>query len=127
MRTRLTIMALMCGILWANSVFAHHSNVGFEVTKVLTITGTVKDLRWANPHIWVDILVDDGKGGKAEWSLEGRPPGILIRSGWTRNALKAGDTVTIDYSPAKDGSKTGLIARVTRGDGTVLENAPPQN
>jgi len=103
----------------------HHSNVAFEVNKVITITGVVKEFRWANPHTWVALTVDDGKGGKVEWSIEGRAPGVLLRSGWTKNSLKPGETVTIDMSPAKDGSKTGLIARVTKADGTILANAPP--
>jgi hypothetical protein len=70
-------------------------------------------------------MVSDGKGGNAEWGLEGRAPGVLLRAGWTRKSLVSGETVTVDYSPARDGSKTGLIARVTKADGTILPNAPP--
>ena len=103
----------------------HHSNVAFEVTKVVTISGTVKDFAWRNPHTWVVLTVDDGKGGKTDWAIEGRAPGVLMRAGWTRSSLKPGDTITIDMSPARDGSKTGLIARVTKADGTILPNAPP--
>jgi hypothetical protein len=105
--------------------WAHHSNVAFEVTNVQTVTGVVKEFRWANPHTWLAIVVDDGKGGKIEWAMEGRAPGVLMRAGWSRSSLKPGDKITVDYSPAKDGSKTGLIARVTKDDGTILPNAPP--
>jgi len=103
----------------------HHSNVGFEVTKVITITGVVKEFRWANPHTWVTLTVDDGKGKKVDWSVEGRAPSVLLRAGWTKYSLKPGDTITVDMSPAKDGTNTGLIARVTKADGTILPNAPP--
>jgi hypothetical protein len=113
-------------VVTASLAFAHHSNVAFEVNTVITVTGVVKEFRWANPHTWVALTADDGKGGKVEWSIEGRAPGVLLRSGWTRTSIKPGDTVTIDFSPAKDGSKTGLIARVTKADGTILANAPPQ-
>jgi hypothetical protein len=52
----------------------------------------------------------------------------LLRAGWSKNSIKLGETVTIDFSPAKDGSKTGLVARVTKADGTILANAgPPQD
>jgi len=105
--------------------FAHHSNVAFIVTKVVTVTGVVKDFEWRNPHTWLTLTVDDGKGAKVDWALEGRAPGVLLRAGWTRGSLKPGETVTVDMSPAKDGSKTGLIARVTKSDGTILANAPP--
>jgi len=104
---------------------AHHSNVAFEVTKVITISGVVKAFQWRNPHTWVVLEVDDGKGGKAEWAVEGRAPGVLLRAGWTKNSLQPGEMITVDFSPAKDGSKTGLVARVTKADGTILGNAGP--
>lgn len=104
---------------------AHHSNSAFYVTKVITIKGVVKEFKWANPHVWVIVVVDDGKGGQVEWKVEGRPPGILLRAGWTPKSLQPGETVTIDLSPAKDDSASGLIARVTKADGTILANAPP--
>jgi hypothetical protein len=105
----------------------HHSNVAYEVTKVITITGVVKDFEWVNPHTWLHVIVDDGKGGKVEWACEGRAPGILGRAGWTRNSLKAGERVTVDMSPAKDGSPVSIIARVTKADGTILSNQPDFN
>lgn len=105
---------------------AHHSNSHFEVLKVDVVTGVITDWQWANPHTWLHLIVDDGKGGKIEWAMEGRAPGVLSRSGWTPKILKPGDTVTVYYSPAKDGTKVGMIARVTLADGTVLANAPPR-
>jgi hypothetical protein len=126
MRARVATLAVLgSAVLGVIPAFAHHSNVAFIVTKVITVTGVVKEFDWRNPHTWLTVTVDDGKGGKADWALEGRAPGVLLRAGWTRNSLKPGDTVTVDMSPAKDGSKTGLIARVTKADGTILPNAPP--
>ncbi len=104
---------------------AHHSNSAFYVTKVITIKGVVKEFKWSNPHVWVILTVDDGKGNKVDWKVEGRPPGILGRAGWTPKSLQPGEVVTIDLSPAKDDSASGLIARVTKADGTILANAPP--
>jgi Family of unknown function (DUF6152) len=105
--------------------FSHHSNVAFEVTKVITVSGVVKEFQWRNPHTWLTLTVNEPKGGKTDWALEGRAPGVLLRAGWTKNSLQPGETITVDMSPAKDGSKTGLIARVTKADGTILPNAPP--
>jgi translation initiation factor IF-1 len=111
-------------LLQPASVLSHHSNSAYEVQKVITITGVVKEFVWSNPHTWLYVIVDDGHGGKVEWACEGRAPGILGRAGWTRNSLKPGDTVTVDMSPAKNGSKTSIIARVTKADGTILSNQP---
>jgi hypothetical protein len=127
MKIRLIALSAVLGLalFHPTSAFSHHSNVAFEVNKIITVTGVVKEFRWVNPHTFIYLTADDGKGGKVEWVCEGRAPGILLRSGWTRSSVKAGETVTIDMSPAKDGTKTGLVARVTKADGTILANAPP--
>lgn len=123
-RTIVTLAVLAVAVLQPLPALSHHSNVAYEVTKVITVTGAVREFEWVNPHTWVHLVVDDGKGGKVEWAAEGRAPGILLRAGWTRSSLKPGETVTIDLSPAKDGSRTGIIARVTKADGTILSNQP---
>jgi hypothetical protein len=122
--TRIIAVGLLAGMLYPANALSHHSNVAYEVTKVITITGVVKSFEWVNPHTWLHVVVDDGKGGKVEWECEGRAPGVLGRAGWSRNILKPGETVTVDMSPAKDGSKTSIIARVTKADGTILSNQP---
>jgi hypothetical protein len=127
MKLRIVVCAatVVAAVQFGSSVSAHHSNVAFAVETVLTATGTVKEWQWSNPHTWLIVDVDDGKGGKVEWAMEGRAPGVLLRAGWSRSVLKAGDKVTIHYSPSKDGSKVGMIARVTMADGKILPNAPP--
>ena len=117
-------VAMSAALLWTPMALAHHSNSAFYVTKIITIQGVVKEFRWSNPHVWVILTVDDGKGNKVDWKAEGRPPGILARAGWTPKSLQPGETVTIDLSPAKDDTASGLIARVTKADGTILANAP---
>jgi hypothetical protein len=107
--------------------FSHHSNVAFAVETVLLAKGVVKEFRWSNPHTWIYITVDDGKGNKVDWAMEGRAPGVLLRAGWTPKVVKPGDEVQVYYSPSKDGSKVGMIARVTLADGRVLPNAPPND
>jgi len=117
-------VALLVVVLAPTAALPHHSNVAYEVTKVITITGVVKSFEWVNPHTWLHVVVDDGKGGTVEWACEGRAPGVLNRAGWSRSILKAGEKVTVDMSPAKDGSKVSIIARVTKADGTILSNQP---
>ena len=123
-RIRPIVAAVVVSAFWSAPALSHHSNVAYEVTKVITITGVVKSFEWVNPHTWLHVVVDDGKGGKVEWECEGRAPGVLSRAGWSRSILKPGETVTVDMSPAKDGSKTSIIARVTKADGTILSNQP---
>ena len=123
MRAVVTSVVLAGVLLWARPAQSHHSNVAYEVTRVVTITGVVKEFRWVNPHTWLHLMVDE-KGTQVEWQVEGRAPGVLLRAGWTKTSLKPGEKVTVDMSPAKDGSKVGIIARITKEDGTILSNQP---
>ena len=119
------VCALVFAVLvTAAAVGAHHSNAAFDGDKVVVLKGTVTEWKWSNPHVWILLLVEDDKGCKADWAIEGRTPGQLLRAGWSRSTLKPGDIITVDFSPAKDGTRTGLLTRVRLADGTVLGQAP---
>lgn len=90
----------------APALVAHHSAAMFDDTKVVEITGTVKELQWANPHIWLQVIVED-KGAKTEWSVEGGSPNSLSRQGWRSTTFKPGDLVTVRINPMKDGTPAG--------------------
>jgi Family of unknown function (DUF6152) len=125
---QIRILALLIAVLLcAVPAIGHHSNSAYQVEKVMTITGIVKEWKWSNPHTWLYLIVDDEKAGKVEWAVEGRAPGVLGRIGWDRYVLKPGEKVTVHMSPAKDGSRVGIIARVTKEDGTILGNSGPGN
>jgi hypothetical protein len=95
---------------------AHHSTTMFDHSKVLTLKGTVVELRWTNPHVslLVNGTINDGDE-PAEWVMEMTSPGNLVRAGgWTRTALKPGDRVTIEFSPLRDTSRRGgALKKVT--------------
>jgi hypothetical protein len=117
---------VIAALLVATSALAHHSNSAFDGDKVMVLTGTVMEWKWTNPHVWIILSVDEGNGGTVQWAIEGRTPGQLVRAGWSKTILKPGDTITVDFSPAKDGTRTGLLTRVRRPDGTVVgQQAPP--
>ena len=103
---------------------AHHSNSAYQVDKIIMLEGTVKEWKWMNPHTWLILEVAGADGKKQEWAVEGRPPGILGRAGWSNDILQPGERVTVHASPAKNGDPEGIIARVTKADGTVLGNQP---
>jgi hypothetical protein len=84
---------------------AHHSFAAeFDVKKPIKLTGVVTKLEWQNPHIWFYIDVKDETGKVTNWGLEMGGPNGLLRAGWTRNSMKAGDTVTVEATLARDGS-----------------------
>jgi hypothetical protein len=120
-RTALVAAAMLASIA---AVHAHHSNSAYQVDQIITLEGTVTEWQWVNPHTWLMMTVEDENGQSTEWAVEGRAPGILGRAGWSRDVLQPGETVTVHASPAKDGSTVGIIARVTKSDGTILGNRP---
>jgi hypothetical protein len=85
-----------------------------------SVTGTVKQVDWTNPHIWIWIDVTNDKGGADTYGFEGMSPNFLARRGWTRTTLKAGDTVTVSYRPMKDGSKGGMFISGKMTTGKIL-------
>jgi len=98
----------------ASPAAAHHSFAMYEPTKTLTFKGTVKSFQWTNPHVILWVLVQPETGGAPqEWSLETTSPGVLTRNGWTRQSLKAGDRVSVTFSPLRDGSHGGGLNSVT--------------
>jgi hypothetical protein len=95
---------------------AHHSTTMFDHSKTLTITGTVVELRWTNPHVSLSVMgIQHEVEEPALWLLEMTSPGNLVRAGgWTRSALKPGDKVVVEMSPLRDSEKKGgALKKVT--------------
>jgi hypothetical protein len=112
---RASIGVVLAAVVGAVSpAAAHHSFAMYEPTKTMTLKGTVKSFQWTNPHVIVWVLVQpEGGGAPQEWSLETTSPGVLTRNGWTRQSLKAGDRVSVTFSPLRDGSRGGGLNSVT--------------
>ena len=105
---------LLAGTAVSRPAFAHHSFAVYDRSKVLTLKGNVKTFQWTNPHCVVWVLVQpDGAGDPQEWSFETTSPGVLTRGGWTRSSVKAGDRVSIEFFPLRDGSHGGGLKSVT--------------
>src|SRR5687768_17716938 len=116
MRAKLALMiaglALLAGAATAR---AHHSFAAeFDANKPFKMTGTVTKVEWMNPHTFFYIDVVDEKTKKvANWGMEMGSPNILMRNGWRRDTMKAGDVVSVEGSLAKDGTNTGNASTVT--------------
>ncbi len=93
---------------------AHHSFAMYDTTKVVIITGTVKEFQWTNPHalLWVVGSGDGGPG--ALWTIElPTSPGNLARMGWTKHSLATGDALAVEVNPLRDGSRGGSFKKAT--------------
>lgn len=106
--------------LWAA---AHHAGVAYDHENQVTVSGVVKQFKWANPHTWIIVTVPDGNGGTDDWELEGTTVNTLVRAGWTIKTLQPGMKVKILISPRKDGSIGGEWNKVISIDGAPFK--PP--
>jgi hypothetical protein len=115
----------IAAVLTASSALAHHSFAMFDQSKSVTLHGTVKDFRWNNPHVFIQLLVKTEGGSEEEWSIEMTSPEHLVRVGWKPGTLKPGDDVTLVIHPMRDGSKGGQYLSGTGPDGPLIGTPRP--
>jgi hypothetical protein len=120
-----SVVSLFALLAVASSAWAHHSFAMFDLDKEVTLEGAVKDVQWANPHVWLEVDVADGNGGTTKWSFEMGTTGMLTRAGWKSSTLKAGDRIKVVCNPLRSGDPSGRLVTVTLRDGRVLGPGGP--
>lgn len=113
-------------LLGAGAAYAHHSFAAiYDLTKTITVTGTVTGVEWLNPHAHFFVDVENEQGGLDNWDFELASPNGLLRLGWKRDSLKVGDVVTVDGIPARNGSRSANTRSVTTADERKLFTGDP--
>jgi hypothetical protein len=107
-------------LLTARSALAHHSFAMFDQSQTVTLRGAVKDFRWTNPHVFIELSVKSENGAEEQWSIEMTSPEHLSRAGWRPSTLKPGDEVTLNIHPMRDGVKGGQYLSGTGPKGPLL-------
>lgn len=103
-------------------VAAHHSTAIFDLSSDIRLQGVVTKLRWANPHVYIQIESRNSAGESESWNIEAQTPAGMSREGWTDRSLMPGDKVIIAANPARDPARNIALGHtVIREDGTVLE------
>ncbi len=109
------VVALAIGAS-GSAALAHHSFAMFDNARKIDVKGTVKEVQWTNPHVWLEMVVNEN-GQQKTYDFEGGAVAVLKRFGWTKDTVKAGDTITLTAHPFKDGKAGGSIDFVTLADG----------
>lgn len=122
LHTRIVRLLIVGGLgLSAQTALAHHSAAMFDHDKVKELTGTIKEFQWKNPHVWIQVDVQNA-GVKEEWSIEGGGPNSLSRNGWRPTTFKPGDAVVVRINPMRDGSLGGSFIGAKLPDGKSIGN-----
>ncbi|HEY1242122.1 MAG TPA: DUF6152 family protein [Bryobacteraceae bacterium] len=129
MRHQVCAIRIVTLAVWAGvCAWGHHSpSAEFDMTKRITLTGTLTQVDWINPHIKVAMEVKSEAGKVENWGFESNPPAWFRRVGVSRADLaKAiGQTVKVEGVRAKDGSFYGYLQKIMLPDGTSLELVSP--
>jgi hypothetical protein len=120
MKLKAVILTSVAVSLFALPALAHHSFAMFDQNKLNTMTGTVKQFEWQNPHAWLQIEIADANGKAAIWSFEGGSPAQLATLGWKPESFHVGDKVEVGFRPLKDGSRGGQLMSVKFASGQRL-------
>ena len=126
MMLRSTLFAVL--LLVGAAASAHHSApVFYKVNERMTVSGTVTEFRFSNPHaiLRLEVVGDDGE--RHVWTAETTSPSILRRRGWSQTSFKPGDKVKLEGMPSVDGSYLMRITRAFREDGTEIGVPPGTN
>ena len=106
---------LLAATAAAPNASAHHSPVMFDQSRQVTLSGTVRQFQWTNPHCYIQLMVDG-----TEWNMEMGAPGYLYNRGWRPSTLRAGDRIRVTASPLRSGANGGLVLDVVSLDGKTI-------
>ena len=109
-------LLIACG-----QVSAHHGSSNYDLSKSVSVTGTVTQFEFINPHSAIHLEAKVYKGNAEQWLIEADSPNNLARDGSTRDSIKPGDPVTIVGNRLKDGSKVMRLQKIIFSDGRELK------
>ena len=122
---RMAVRISLVGVILlaaAAPMTAHHSvSAEFDTAKPITLTGTIKQIEWTNPHIYTHVETKDADGKLVVYRVEGAAPNGLFRQGWRKDSLKQGEVVTVSGIRAKSPTSMNIgQATITTADGRKI-------
>ena len=128
MNLKLAGCAVIAAAFSAFGAQAHHSFAMFDQEKTISVSGTVKEFEWTNPHAWIHLTaVDQTTGRPVDWSFEMGSVSQIAAQGWKSDTIKPGDKITVTGHPLRVGSRGGQYRSVTLADGSTINQRPDAN
>ena len=121
MRFKSIALAAAAAAVLSIPASAHHSHANYNTNEFTTLSGTITEVVWTNPHVWLYMEVADAQGRPQMWALEGGSVTALMRGGWQRDSMKPGDKMSVRCHRLRDGSEGCLLGFVTNINGTAMD------
>ena len=122
--------ASLVGAAWlvaAAPAVSHHAFAAeFDINRPVKLSGAITRIEWTNPHAWLFVDAKDANGATQNWAIELVGINDLLRLGWGRNRVKAGDVVSVDGFGARNGTNTANAASVSLANGELLWASTPK-
>ncbi len=130
MKGSMKIQMLVAGVLLAAvplaiplaiPVSAHHGGTSlYDISKQVTVSATVTDFVWTNPHVEIEMDAKDDAGKVSHWLLEASSPPVMVSHGWNKKSLQTGDVIKVTYNPSKSGLNVGRLIKAIKADGEEI-------
>ena len=121
---RRVVFALLSTVAVTAPAAGHHSAARFDLTQSVTVDGVVSRYEWANPHVYIYVAETNAAGETVEWEIEGQPPAMMRRIGWSRETLAVGDAVRLTGAPSRTASSKQLLLSSLHQAETALFEGP---
>ena len=119
----ISLVVLLAFLSAAPCLLAHHGVPAFDMSKVVTIKGTVVDYQLINPHMLMRVKVIGDDGNSVEWIVEGVSALMLMRVGFRRDTFKPGDAITVVGHANKDGKPSMVLVKFVLPDGREMQTS----
>lgn len=106
-------------------VLAHHGAAAYDTSKLTTLTGTITEFQFIQPHPLIFLDVKDANGNVAKWFVEMTAPNHLVHYGWSGRKLHPGQVIKVQGNAAKNGNKVLNLRHIFDADGKEIPLGPP--
>jgi hypothetical protein len=123
-----SLSAIVTLLAWPHLASAHHgSNISYQLDKTITVTGTVTEWDFSNPHPQIYFDIKNETGEIAHWAAELLPSPLMLKNmkaGWSRNSMKPGDQIELTCNPSKVAGAKACLAKGLKVNGKVWPLGP---
>jgi hypothetical protein len=126
-RAAYAVLATALGLGIEARLQAHHSFAAhYDMSKPITVQGTLVEVRLSNPHSWFFLDVKDADGKVTRWAFEAGTPSGMIRNGYRASELPPGTVITITGFQAREQQHVGMLRQLTTAAGKTYGMFGPQ-